>query len=266
MRMMPAALLQPMVYAWVGHDGDGGRTGMLPRAPEPCPRPRRMTGSSTTRSSGSARSRSRPSRSTSTPPSYANVRRFLNAGHAAAEGRGADRGDDQLLPLRLPAADRRRPVLGQHRGRRLPVERRAPPRADRPDGPGRSTTTRRPPSNLVFLIDVSGSMSRAQQAAAGQGVAPAAGRAAAARTTAWRSSSTPAPRAWCSPSTSCDDKRRDPRGPRPAAGRRLDQRRRGHPARLRPAPSRTSSRSGTNRVILATDGDFNVGVTEPAAS
>ena len=36
--------------------------------------------------------------------SYTNVRRFLNAGHAAAGRRGAHRGAGQLLPLRLPRA------------------------------------------------------------------------------------------------------------------------------------------------------------------
>ena len=36
--------------------------------------------------------------------SYANVRRFLARGPAAAGRRGPDRGDDQLLPVRLPAA------------------------------------------------------------------------------------------------------------------------------------------------------------------
>ena len=61
--------------------------------------------------------------------SYANVRRFLNDGIAAAGGRGAHRGADQLLPLRLPAADRRRAVLGDDRAGRVPVESEAPARA-----------------------------------------------------------------------------------------------------------------------------------------
>ena len=41
---------------------------------------------------------------------------------AAAGGRGAHRGADQLLPLRLPAAARRSAVRGHDRARRLPVE------------------------------------------------------------------------------------------------------------------------------------------------
>ena len=44
---------------------------------------------------------------------------------AAAEGRGADRGDDQLFQLRLSAAERRHAVLGQPRCRFLSVGCRA---------------------------------------------------------------------------------------------------------------------------------------------
>ena len=55
----------------------------------------------------------------------------------------------------------------------------------------------RPASNLVFLLDVSGSMRRAQQAAAGQGRRCSCWSSSSARTTAWRSSSTPARRGWC---------------------------------------------------------------------
>ena len=40
--------------------------------------------------------------------SYANVRRFLTEGQLPPQGRRADRGAGQLLPLRLPAAARRR--------------------------------------------------------------------------------------------------------------------------------------------------------------
>ena len=66
--------------------------------------------------------------------SYANVRRFLNQNMLPPAGRGPDRGVAQLLPLRRPAADGRRAVLGQRRGRRLPLERRAPAGPDRPEG------------------------------------------------------------------------------------------------------------------------------------
>jgi Ca-activated chloride channel homolog len=48
---------------------------------------------------------------------------------------------------------------------------------------------------------------------------------------------------------------------RAPAGRRLDQRRRRHRARVRHGAREASSKGGINRVILATDGDFNVGVT-----
>ena len=54
---------------------------------------------------------------------------------------------------------------------------------------------------------------------------------------------------------------RDPAGDRRAASRRLDQRRRGHPARLSTSRREHFIKGGINRVILATDGDFNVGVT-----
>ena len=46
----------------------------------------------------------------------------------------------------------------------------------------------------------------------------------------------------------------------PGSGR-LDQRRRGYSARLSGRAARTSCDGGINRVILATDGDFNVGIT-----
>ena len=74
---------------------------------------------------------------------------------------------------------------------------------------------------------------RAQQAAAGQGVAPDAGRATGRERPGGdrrlrRRLGPGAPLHLVPPQG------RDPLGHRPAAGRRLDQRRRGHPARLRP--------------------------------
>ena len=78
--------------------------------------------------------------------SYSNVRRFLGRGHAAAEGRGAARGDGQLLPLSTtPTAKGDAPVLGERRGRPVPVERRPPAVADRAAGaPGRHAASCRP--------------------------------------------------------------------------------------------------------------------------
>ena len=57
----------------------------------------------------------------------------------------------------------------------------------------------------------------------------------------------------------------DPRGARPAGGRRLHRRRRRAPARLRDRAGSTTTEKGNNRVILATDGDFNVGESSDAA-
>ena len=91
--------------------------------------------------------------------SYANVRRFLDAGPAAAEGRGADRGAHQLLPLRLPGAERRarrsrsRPRSPRARGtpeHRLVLDRPAGRAIERREPCRRATSS--------FLIDVSGSM------------------------------------------------------------------------------------------------------------
>ena len=92
--------------------------------------------------------------------SYANVRRFLNDGRPAAARRRAGRGAGQLLRLRLPAA-RRRP-----RRRSSPSSRWRPRpgrRARRSSTSACRATTwtaaEQPPLNLVFLVDVSGSMS-----------------------------------------------------------------------------------------------------------
>ena len=54
----------------------------------------------------------------------------------------------------------------------------------------------------------------------------------------------------------------DPGEPRPAGGGRLDRGRRGHPPGLRSWPSSPFDADGVNRVILATDGDFNVGISD----
>ena len=63
------------------------------------------------------------------------------------------------------------------------------------------------------------------------------------------------------PSTPGDEQGAHPRRARRARGRRLDQRRRGHPAGLSGRRDDNFIQGGVNRVILATDGDFNVGVT-----
>ena len=131
--------------------------------------------------------------------------------HAAAQGRRADRGDAELLHLRRPAPPRARSVRGATS--RSPAAPGTPSTA----WPGSASwqadrQTAGPPSNLVFLIDVSGSMS-----------SPTSSRwssrrcrswsSSSARTTGWRSSSTPAPRAWCSPPRRASASR-DPLGDR----------------------------------------------------
>ena len=60
----------------------------------------------------------------------------LHPGRRAAAGRrGAHRGDDQLLPLRLGPAERRAPIRGHHRGLGGSLEVRAPAGPDRPARP-----------------------------------------------------------------------------------------------------------------------------------
>ena len=84
-------------------------------------------------------------------------------GLAAAEGRGAGRGDDQLLHLRLSAAGRRQAVLDQSRCHRA-VRGTPSHRLVRIGLKGREIANeKRPASNLVFLLDVSGSMMPAER-------------------------------------------------------------------------------------------------------
>ena len=182
----------------------------------------------------------------------------------AAARRGAGRGADQLFRLRLRAADRRRdtPFAAHVDGRAVALGA----------GQGRSstsacraTTSRRdeqPPLNLVFLIDVSGSMDEPEQAAAGPEGAERADRPAAARGHACRSPSMPAPPARCSsrpPAT---------RSSRSAArSTRCGPAARPRAARAWRSPTRMAEQNfdddAVNRVILMTDGDFNVGIADP---
>jgi hypothetical protein len=87
-----------------------------------------------------------------------------------------------------------------------------------------------PSSNLVFLIDVSGSMNEPNKLPLVQASLRKLVEQLA-RTIGWRWSSTPAPRAGA-PLDLMPPQAGDPLGHRPVAGRRLDQRRCGHPARL----------------------------------
>ena len=116
----------------------------------------------------------------------------------------------------------------------------------------------------MFLLDVSGSMQPPNKL-------PLVKQAfrllvhELRRRTGWPSSSTPARPGWCCPPTPGSDKAtilealdRLQAGGSTAGGA-------GHPARLRRRPAQHYEQEGNNRVILATDGDFNVGESSDAA-
>ena len=110
--------------------------------------------------------------------SYSNVRRFITAGQAAAEGRGVPRRVRQLLPLRL-----RRSPRATTRSRSTSNWARA--RGSRSTSScasgcrrGQIATDEMPPRNLVFLIDTSGSMARSNRLPLVQEVARPARRPA----------------------------------------------------------------------------------------
>ena len=128
-----------------------------------------------------------------------------------------------------------------------------------------STATHMPPRNLVFLIDVSGSMMHAAQAAAGQSVAGDAGaepdRQGSRRDRRLRRQQP----AWC-----C---RRRPAATRRRFWMRCDGSKPADPPTAAPACMLAYKvaqdhfiKGGVNRVILATDGDFNVGVTDQGST
>ena len=116
-----------------------------------------------------------------------------------------------------------------------------------------------PAVNLVFLIDTSGSMQDPAKLPLLVDAFKHAGRRGFARSTRCRSWPTPAARAWCSrrpaatsmngsrpPSTACPPADRPPAAPASS-----------WPTRRR---AQAFINGGVNRVILATDGDFNVGI------
>ena len=118
---------------------------------------------------------------------------------------------------------------------------------------------RRPPSNLVFLIDVSGSMNTPEKlplvkAGLNMLVERLGENDIGLDRRLRRQFGTGARAYQRHPQGS------DPAGDRQPATRRLDQRRLRNSARLQPG-DRQLPTGGVNRVILMTDGDFNVGVT-----
>ena len=86
--------------------GRGARRARPPSRPRSST-PKPTTASSTTRSSTSTQNPLSTFSIDVDTASYSNVRRFLDAGPAAAEGCGADRGAGQLLPVRLRRRRRR---------------------------------------------------------------------------------------------------------------------------------------------------------------
>ena len=182
--------------------------------------------------------------------------------HAPAAGCRAHRGDAELLSLRRCAAARTRASIRSPFTSRWPAAPGMPSTGWRGSAspPGRSTSRARPASNLVFLVDVSGSMADAQQAAAGA-VGPATAGRAARRERPGRHRRLRQCLGMVLPSTSCIkqaeimsaiDQLRAGGSTNGGAGIQLAY----------DVATQNFIKNGTNRVILATDGDFNVGVTD----
>ena len=194
--------------------------------------------------------------------SYSNVRRFLSQGTLPPGTRSGSRSWSTTSPIATPTA----PAATRSRSR--PRSARAPGRrttgSSRIGLQARRVPTRDlPPSNLVFLIDVSGSMQSPDKLPLVKQAFRALGEGAPAARTGWRSSSTPARPGLVLPPTSGSDQTtileaidRLEAGGSTAGGAGI---------RLAYDVAREHfNREGNNRVILATDGDFNVGVSSDA--
>ena len=184
-------------------------------------------------------------------------------GQLPPDGRRPARGAGQLLPLPLCRAGAApHPFAVSTEVGAVPVGGGPPSGAHRPSGAAGSRRDNLPPSNLVFLIDVSGSMI-ARQAAAGQAGVPR---------TRWASSGPrTGSRSWCMQvrPVSCFRLRAGPK--RRTILEALDRLEAGGSTaggagiRLAYDVAREHfNPDGNNRVILATDGDFNVGVSTDA--
>ena len=154
------------------------------------------------------------------------------------------------FPYDYPPPDGDAPVRRPRRGR--PTARGTPSTGwcASASRAARSHADKRPPSNLVFLIDVSGSMNAPNKLPLVKQALTLLVEQLDARTTAWRSSSTPARRAWCCPRRRATSSETILEAIDRLRGRRLDQRRRGHPARLRQVARENFIKGGINRVIL----------------
>ena len=165
------------------------------------------------------------------------------------------------FPYDYPDPRGERPVLGHHRADAGALGAATIASCSSACRAGASRPRELPPSNLVFLLDVSGSMASPDKLPLVQARLPPAGRAAAPAGSRGHRRVRRRGGARAAVARPASDKQRHPRGARPPGGRRLHRGRRGHQARLRRGARATACPSGNNRVILATDGDFNVGVS-----
>ena len=196
--------------------------------------------------------------------SYANVRRFLD--HGTLPPKDAVRIEEMLnyFPYDDPPPTGDAPfavhveVGGAARG--TPEPPAGADRADwaRPiDNDGRPPEQPRLPDRRLRLDGQPNKLPLLKSALAGDGADTSA------RTTAWRSWSTRGRPGLVLPSTSCQRQGRDPRRARRAC------RPAGRPTAARASSSPTTRpwqnfiKKGSNRVILGTDGDFNVGIDQP---
>ena len=202
------------------------------------------------------RSRRSPSTSTPAPTQRAPL---PERRPAAAAGRGARRGDDQLLRLRVRRAARRAtPFRVATELAPTPWNPQTAAAADRHQGL-EAARAERPPANLVFLIDVSGSMQQPDKLP----LLKTSLRLLARR------ARRPRDRVVDGRLRRQLRRRAGADARRPEA-RRSAQRSIGSKPAARPtAPQASRSpmrwrdegfvKGGINRVVLATDGDFNVG-------
>ena len=196
--------------------------------------------------------------------SYANVRRFLSEGRLPQPG--AVRIEELInyfrYPTRRPTAaspSRSRPSSSE-----CPWNPRAPAGAHRHPGARGCRRASRRRATSCSCIDVSGSMAPPDKLPLVQSAMRMLVDAARASATAWPSWSTPAPAASCCRRRPAPTRPRSPaRSPTCAPGGSTNGAA-GIQLAYRIAREHFI-RGGVNRVILATDGDFNVGVTSQDA-